>query len=413
LTIQCDSKIMLIEKMKEELSQYYDCDKYQIIRALEIINLIGIGQDIAWRRNGVLIEDVPMDSKLFKYLNQGYIRKNKSQHAKLPVYILDEKGKDVYRKLQTTDHLKSIANIEDFKKEFLEINPKLLSLLNFDKKELDDWHIKQANKIIFSNSKQSHEIKSDFYEKLQVLKDLIEKHGLYIYLTGYNSGGKFDLKNKYIKCEGVYQFVLNYIERIAGQFKHIITELNRKVSYYDKLIESCNINMYHLRNEILTQYQEYFTDYKNLISKLSQEKITSSFDSSETPCFITINEDQFKVKMEKIKQEEIDQVTRPIINNLISIEDRRMDFKNVDYISKQIDILAPEDIQYIKDKIEELGKDVANLRENYFEIKVNTPIQLKELDFQCFECGAIIDFPNDESKFILCKYCGTPHYLIT
>ncbi len=97
-----------------------------------LLNLIGIGQDIAWRKNGgVLIEDVPMDSKIFNYLNQGYIIKSNSQYVELPIYKLDEKGKNVYRKLQTTDHLKSIVNIDDFKKEFLKINPKILSLLKF------------------------------------------------------------------------------------------------------------------------------------------------------------------------------------------------------------------------------------------------------------------------------------------
>jgi hypothetical protein len=58
-------------------------------------------------------------------------------------------------------------------------------------------------------------------------------------------------------------------------------------------------------------------DYRNIIENFSQNKTTTSYNSLKDPCFKIINEDSFKKGINDLKLEEIDKITKPIIDTLV------------------------------------------------------------------------------------------------
>lgn len=305
---------MVIDEMKKEMVEF-GFDQNQIDNATEIIYFIGVGQDLAWREGeGVIRSDISINKSLLNFLKQGYILEDESKYAKYPIYKLNVQGEEIFQELIEANK----PNFKRFKTEFLEINPKTFAILslpdNPNNKDIDRLEVQYECKILFNNSKKGDQIKHIFYNQLHNFHTILEKYDLIIKLTSFQSN-KMDSKGKFIKGNNFYQLLIEYIESFPTQLYDSITELNKKVSFFDDLIIS--IQKIEIRDEISDIYPKFYDEYKFLLENLKDNKIITTFDPSKSPCFKIIDEQKYKNEIGKLKKECIDKVTEPIIDELI------------------------------------------------------------------------------------------------
>lgn len=301
---------MTIEQMKKEMGNW-GINQNQINDALEIIYFIGVGQDLAWREGeGVIRKDISIDKPLLNYLKQGYIIEDSSRYEGYPVYKLGHAGEKVFQEII---EIKKKPDVEGFEKEFRNIGPKIFSILSSPIHQLD---ISERCEVLFSNSKKGGKLKKTFNDKKNSLNRLLEKYNFYISLTKFQSKRRDFSKSKFINNREVSQLLLKYAESFP--FLDSIDELHNKISFFDDLINS--IKNPEIRRKLGEEYSTYFNDCKEIIEKLHKEKITTAFNSSESYCFKIINEQGFKNRIEKTKQEYIDKISDPIIDDILSEE---------------------------------------------------------------------------------------------
>lgn len=304
---------MTIDEMKKDMAEW-GLDQNQINNALEIIYFIGVGQDLAWRDGeGIIRSDVSINKRLWDYLKQGYILEGLSRYGRYGIYILGDDGKEIFKELI---EIKGKSNFEGFKNEFLNINPKIIVILSsLIGRRIESLKVKIDCEILFLNSKKGDNLKKVLNDKISILYPLLRKYNFIIELTHFQSNSKDSFKSKFINSDEVDQLLLEHDESFPTSFYDSIIDLNKKVSFFNDLINS--IEDYKIRDKINTEYSNYFNECKELIDKLKEKKITTSFDSSNPPYFKIIDEQKFKNKIEKLKQEYIDKISDPIIDNLL------------------------------------------------------------------------------------------------
>lgn len=307
---------MVIDEIKKEMVEF-GFDQNQIDNAIEIIYFIGVGQDLAWREGeGIIRSDVSINKFLLKFLKQGYILEDESKYKKYPIYKLNVQGEEIFQELVEANK----PNFEGFKNEFLELNPKTFSLLslpdNANNKDIDRLEVRHKYRTLFDNSKKGDALKKIFNNQIHDFNKLLEKYDLIRKLTRFQSNRIFN-KSRFIKGNDFYQLLIEYIESFPIQSYDSISELNTKVSLFDDLIMS--IQNVEIRDEISNKYFEFYDEYKFLIENLKENKITTQFNSSKSPCFKIIDEQKFKNEIQKLKKEYIDKVTNPIIDELIGV----------------------------------------------------------------------------------------------
>lgn len=314
---------MSIDDMKREMRNDFGFNEAQIDRALEIISFIGISQDLAWRQGeGVLQEDIQIGDDLFNFLKQGYIISTSSKYKYYSVYLLDDNGQLIFQELLKIKKNEKLNSIQEFKKEFKEKNLNILRLLMLSKK-IDNIDVKNDNMILFSNSKKGVQLKEESYKKIDFLKGLFLKYKFFIDITEFQSNSRSYNKSRFIISTKIYQFLADFIESFSREYGVSITQLNNKVSFFEKIMNS--IRNYNLRNEIYNEYPEYNEDYKQIIKGLKKENITTSFNPSKLPCFKIIDEQEFKRKIKSIQREYINKISDPIIDNLLSEDNQKKD----------------------------------------------------------------------------------------
>ncbi|MCX9073229.1 MAG: DUF853 family protein, partial [Candidatus Methanoperedens sp.] len=204
---------------------------------------------------------------------------------------------------------------EAFKNEFININPKTFAILTPPLRRIDRLNVKEELAVLFINSKKGNELKNLLNNKINSLYSLLKKYNFYLELTPFQSNWRGSSKSKFINNDEVYRLLLERIENFPSSFYDSTIELNKKVSFFNDLVNS--IENYKIRDKINNEYSNYFNECKELIDKLKEEKITTSFDSSNPPYFKIIDEKKFKNKIEKLKQEYIDKISDPVIDNLL------------------------------------------------------------------------------------------------
>lgn len=307
---------MTIDEMKKDMAEW-GLDQNQINNALEIIYIIGVGQDLAWRDGeGIIRSDVSINKRLWDYLKQGYILEGLSRYGRYGIYILGDGGEEIFQEML---ELKSKSNIKEYKNEFININPKIFAILSPPlRRNIDRLNVKEEFAVLFLNSKKGNELKYLLNNKINFLYSLLKKYNLYLELTPFQSNCKGGSKSKFINNNEVHRLLLDGIESFPASFYDPIIELNKKVSFFNDLVNS--IENYKIRDKINNEYSNYFNECKELIDKLKEEKITTSFDSSNPPYFKIKDEQKFKNKIEKMKHEYIDEVSNPIISYLMDEE---------------------------------------------------------------------------------------------
>jgi|GEM_PF-5322371 len=304
---------MTIDKLRKEMVDF-GFNQNQIDNALEIIYFIGIGQDLAWRKSeGIIKNDISINKPLLDYLKQGYILECLSKYGNYGIYILDDGGDEIIKELI---EIKGKSNFESFKIDFLNINP-IFAILSLPiQRSMDSLKVKNDCEILFLNSKKGDDLKKILNEKKSILENLLIKYNFIIELTHFQSNKKDGFKSKFINNDAVCQLLSERFESFPRAFYDSIIELNKKVSYFNDLINS--IEDYKIRDKINTEYSNYYNECKELIDKLKEEKITTSFNSSNPSYFKIIDEQKFKNRIEKLKQEYIDEISNPIIDSLIN-----------------------------------------------------------------------------------------------
>ncbi|MBU4075993.1 MAG: ATP-binding protein, partial [Euryarchaeota archaeon] len=204
----------------------------------------------------------------------------------------------------------------EYKNEFININPKIFAILSPPlRRNIDRLNVKEEFAVLFLNSKKGNELKNLLNNKINFVYSLLKKYNLYLDLTPFQSNLRGSSKSKFITNDEVHRLLLEHIEKFPASFYDSIIELNKKVSFFNDLLNS--IENYKIRDKINNEYSDYFNECKELIDKLKEEKITTSFDSSNPPYFKIIDEQKFKNKIIKLKQEYIDKISDPIIDNLL------------------------------------------------------------------------------------------------
>jgi len=306
---------MVIDEMKKEMVEF-KFDQNQIDNATEIIYFIGVGQDLAWREGeGVIRSDISINKSLLNFLKQGYILEAESKYAKYPIYKLNVQGEEIFQELIEANK----PNFKRFRTEFLEINPKTFAILmlpdNPNNKDIDRLEVQYNYRILFDNSKKGDQLKHIYYNQLHNFHVMLEKYDLLIKLTSFQSNRMYS-KGKFIKGNNFYQLLIEYIESFPTQLYDSLTELNKKVSFFDDL--TISIRKIEIRDEISDKYHEFYDEYKFLLENLKDNKIITTFDPSKSPCFKIIDEQKYKNEIGKLKKECIDKVTEPIIDELIA-----------------------------------------------------------------------------------------------
>lgn len=311
---------MILDEIKREMMEDFGFSDDYVQKAFDTIYFIGIAQDLAWSKGqGILVEDIIADYDIIKYLIQGCVLKttNKSTRPYREVYLLNENGEKIFQEILIQKRNENTQRFEEFKREFNFNDMKSLKIVNFRKKKIEDIDINDSYKVLFSNRDRGEKLNKIFYEKISLLKNLLRNYGVTIFITNYQSN-KILGKREFILYEEFYQFLLDYTTDFTKKYEKILNEVNTKISFYNKLIGS--IELPESRNKVQNDFNNYLNEYRKIIENLSQKNITTSYNSSKDPCFKIINEDVFKKVINDLTLEEIDNVTDPIIDEILFIE---------------------------------------------------------------------------------------------
>src|SRR3990172_3788925 len=175
---------MTIDEMRKEMIEFRFSQNH-IDNALEIIYFVGVGQDLAWREGeGIIRSDVSIKNPLLDYLKQGYIVEGLSRYGRYGIYLLGDSGEEIFQELF---ELKVKPNIEAFKNEFININPKTFAILTPPLRRIDRLNVKEELAVLFINSKKGNELKNLLNNKINSLYSLLKKYNFYLELTPFQS----------------------------------------------------------------------------------------------------------------------------------------------------------------------------------------------------------------------------------
>lgn len=359
----------MINTIKNEMESFGFNEK-QIEKMFNLILFIGVAQNLAWRENeGVLIKDVFIEDSLLNYLKQGLIKQAGSKYQGFPVYILDNQGESIFNhifnsKLKIDDEIIS-------RDEFKLLNQNIFSLLysnEYDKlnslREFEDYKINPKYKLLFENTEKGVQLKKKFLKSVTDFIALISRYNLYFELTNFNSKG-MGSKNKIIVNNRILIPLLENIQKFYQNYHDSFDRLNRKIDFYDKLILSVDFPDKRIGLGTEIECQE-------IINKLSSDKITTNFDSSNPYYFKIINTEKFKQFMEQLKQNTINQETSLIIDEIL--EENIEDNDSIKFKKGFEEILEER-----KENLVKIYSIEAEAEEYKFEIdkNLNIPLQIK------------------------------------
>lgn len=287
---------------------------------IEIIYRVGIGQDTAWRRGrGILQSDLKIDKKLLDFLYPVYIKEPDKKY-KNDLYILTElAGYRVYQEIL----LDKIIDTQ-FSQGIKNLNPKLLEIivtkaLNIDSLPLNfTWLENLKNEIFptyhpeFSYLQKNTQFGEKFYSELMdVIKKLMEihqneKYGIVI--KSFNSTGT--LRDEYVLRPEYHKIFANHLKDDISKYSSSLLDLSNAVERLD------NLEKGHARMKPLDIAQ-----CSDIIDELQKDKIIFK-RSMESPYFGFLNKDEFIKRITNKRQNLIDEITTPIIVDIIGSGER-------------------------------------------------------------------------------------------
>src|SRR3990172_1309147 len=107
-----------------------------------------------------------------------------SRYGRYGIYLLGDSGEEIFQELF---ELKVKPNIEAFKNEFININPKTFAILTPPLRRIDRLNVKEELAVLFINSKKGNELKNLLNNKINSLYSLLKKYNFYLELTPFQS----------------------------------------------------------------------------------------------------------------------------------------------------------------------------------------------------------------------------------
>ncbi|MHC1626974.1 MAG: hypothetical protein ACXQTN_06520 [Methanoculleaceae archaeon] len=301
---------MKIDEFRDEIKQAGLESRENDI--LGVIYRVGGGQDVAWRENeGILHWDVHIDEELSAFLIPQYVIEGRTYQNY--IFRLTDAGREIF-----VDYLDECKIDPQFTEIIQNLNPYLVTIIGTEAIRIDElhsgvnfyWFAPHCFSSSFNLLRYNSQYGDLFYTSLmRVAIELKKIHQNPLFAQKYTEYNSRRIIGKTLVLRPEYR--KEFSDRLTVDLSGItpqLDNLSEEIKLMDNLIES---------HHEMSYFQIVFCEH--LLDELEKEQIITK-KTSKPPYFEILKEDEYRKFIRERIQEKLDEVTTPIIKEILGID---------------------------------------------------------------------------------------------